>query len=202
MGKKEGLKKAEAAIKSKVDEKLLQKHQGSEDKKVSNLLQKGDDNDEDKGGSGLSDIVGAAKSGLKGAKAAIMKKAEAAKSGLKEAGAAIMKKGEAAIKEKIEEVKKEGLKKAEAATKSKIDEKLLQKRQGSEDKKVSDLLQKGDDNDEDKGGSGFSDIVGAAKSGLKGAGAIIKKGEAAIKEKIEEGEETFEGGGSNNKEKD
>merc|ERR1711892_1484155 len=92
MGKKEGLKKAEAAIKSKVDEKMLEKHQGSEDKKVSNLLQKGDDNDEDKGGSGLSDIVGAAKSGLKGAKAAMMKKAEAAKSGLKEAGAAIMKK--------------------------------------------------------------------------------------------------------------
>merc|ERR1712086_450650 len=148
--KKEGLKKAEAAIKSKVDEKLLQKHQGSEDKKVSNLLQKGDDNDEDKGGSGLSDIVGAAKSGLKGAKAAIMKKAEAAKSGLKEAGAAIMKKGEAAIKEKIEEVKKEGLKKAEAAIKSKVDEKLLQKHQGSEDKKVSNLLQKGDDNDEEE----------------------------------------------------
>merc|ERR1712194_279426 len=149
--KKEGLKKAEAAIKSKVDEKLLQKHQGSEDKKVSNLLQKGDDNDEDKGGSGLSNILGAAKSGLKGAKAAIMKKAEEAKSGLKEAGAAIMKKGEAAIKEKIEEVKKEGLKKAEAAIKSKVDEKLLQKHQGSEDKKVSNLLQKGDDNDEDKG---------------------------------------------------
>merc|ERR1712194_486700 len=156
---KEGLKKAEAAVKSKVDEKLLQKHQGSEDKKVSNLLQKGDDNDEDKGGSGLSDILGAAKSGLKGAKAAIMKKAEAAKSGLKEAGAAIMKKGEAAIKEKIEEVKKEGLKKAEAAIKSKVDEKLLQKHQGSEDKKVSNLLQKGDDNDEDKGGSGLSNIL-------------------------------------------
>merc|ERR1712129_343784 len=92
-------------------------HQGSEDKKVSNLLQKGDDNDEDKGGSGLSDILGAAKSGLK------------------EAGAAIMKKGEAAIKEKIEEVKKEGLKKAEAAIKSKVDEKLLQKHQGSEAKR-------------------------------------------------------------------
>merc|ERR1712086_901300 len=129
--KKEGLKKAEAAIKSKVDEKLLQKHQGSEDKKVSNLLQKGDDNDEDKGGSGLRDILGAAKSGLKGAKAAIMKKAEEAKSGLKE---------------------------AEAAIKSKVDEKLLQKHQGSEDKKVSNLLQKGDDNDEDKGGSGLSNI--------------------------------------------
>merc|ERR1712129_566129 len=147
--KKEGLKKAEAAIKSKVDEKLLQKHQGSEDKKVSNLLQKGDDNDEDKGGSGLSNILGAAKSGLKGAKAAIMKKAEEAKSGLKEAGAAIMKKGEAAIKEKIEE-------------------KLLQKHQGSEDKKVSNLLQKGDDIDDDQGGSGLSNILGAAKSGLKG----------------------------------
>merc|ERR1712086_1157045 len=160
--KKEGLKKAEAAIKSKVDEKLLQKHQGSEDKKVSNLLQKGDDNDEDKGGSGLSDIL------------------EEAKSGLKEAGAAIMKKGEAAIKEKIEEVKKEGLKKAEAAIKSKVDEKLLQKHQGSEDKKVSNLLQKGDDNDEDQGGSGLSNILGAAKSGLKGAkAAIMKKAEAA-----------------------
>merc|ERR1712129_317029 len=130
-------------------------HQGSEDKKVSNLLQKGDDNDEDKGGSGLSDILGAAKSGLK------------------EAGAAIMKKGEAAIKEKIEEVKKEGLKKAEAAIKSQVDEKLLQKHQGSEDKKVSNLLQKGDDNDEDKGGSGLSNILGAAKSGLKGAKAAI-----------------------------
>merc|ERR1712086_907558 len=116
---------------------------------------------EDKGGSGLSDILGAAKSGLKGAKAARMKKAEAAKSGLKEAGAAIMKKGEAAIK-------------------SKVDEKLLQKHQGSEDKKVSNLLQKGDDNDEDKGGSGLSNILGAAKSGLKGAkAAIMKKAEAA-----------------------
>merc|ERR1711892_1141529 len=134
---------------------------GSEETKASNLLQKGDDNDEDKGGSGLSDILGAAKSGLKGAKAAIMKKAEAAKSGLKEAGAAIMKKGEAAIK-------------------SKVDEKLLQKHQGSEDKKVSNLLQKGDDNDEDKGGSGLSDIVEAAKSGLKEAGAaIMKKAEEA-----------------------
>merc|ERR1712194_959958 len=108
-------------------------------------------NDEAKGGSGLSNILGAAKSGLKGAKAAIMKKAEEAKSGLKEAGAA--------IKEKIEEVKKEGLKKAEAAIKSKVDEKLLQKHQGSEDKKVSNLLQKGDDNDEDKGGSGLSNIL-------------------------------------------
>merc|ERR1712204_38311 len=147
---------------------------------VSNLLQKGDDNDEDKGGSGLRNILGAAKSGLKGAKAAIMKKAEEAKSGLKEAGAAIMKKGEAAIKEKIEEVKKEGLKKAEAAIKSKVDEKLLQKHQGSEDKKVSNLLQKGDDNDEDQGGSGLSNILGAAKSGLKGAkAAIMKKAEAA-----------------------
>merc|ERR1712204_87670 len=125
--KEEGLKKAEAAIKSKVDEKLLQKHQGSEDKKASNLLQKGDDNDEDQGGRGLSNILGAAKSGLKGAKAAIMKKAEAAKSGLKEAGAAIMKKGEAAIKEKINEVKKKAEKKAEAEMKKKTEAEMNNK---------------------------------------------------------------------------
>merc|ERR1712204_104211 len=119
-----------------------------------------------------------------------------------EAGAAIMKKGEAAIKEKIEEVKKEGLKKAEAAIKSKVDEKLLQKHQGSEDKKVSNLLQKGDDNDEDKGGSGLSDIVGAAKSGLKGAKAAIEEGGSSKKRAQGGGSSNNEEGGSSNKGKD